>query len=67
MEAKLTKLKAKSQASRLSGVQGASQQRTELYMKYSEGAAQMATQQSAKSVGRATGFASRQADAARSL
>ena len=49
---------------RLSGVQGAGEQRTELYMQYSEGAAQTVTQQSAKSPSRAAGSAGRQAGTA---
>ncbi len=56
-----------SQPPRLSGVPGAVEQRTELYLKYSEGAAQAATPQSAKSIGGVPGFARQQADAARRL
>lgn len=51
--------------SRLSGVQGADEQRTEPYMKYGEGAAQPATPQSAKSDAGTAGLASRQGGAVR--
>jgi hypothetical protein len=51
----------------LSGVQGAAEQRTELYPKYSEGAAQAATPQSTKSRGGVAGFAGKQAAAPRRL
>lgn len=46
--------------------QGASEKWTELYMKYSEGISQLATQRFAKSAGGASGSARRQAGAARS-
>lgn len=51
--------------SRLSGVQGAGEQRTEPYMKYGEGAAEPATQQSAKSASGVAGSAGQQAGTAR--
>ena len=47
------------------GVQGAGEQRTEVYGQYSKGAAQPATPQSAASTSRAAGSASRQAGAVR--
>jgi tRNA-dihydrouridine synthase len=51
--------------SRLDGVQGADEQRTEPYMKYGEGVAESVTQQSAKSTNSAASFAGGQAGAAR--
>lgn len=45
------------QSAGLSGVQGAAEQRTEPYQKYGEGAAQAATQQSAKNARSKVGFA----------
>lgn len=55
------------QASRLDGVQGAGEQRTEPYQEYGEGAAQSVTPQSAKSTGGVAGSAGQQAGAARAL
>jgi len=55
------------QPPRLDAMQGASEKRTELYLTYSEEVPQQATQQCAKSDSSATGFARRQADAARRL
>jgi release factor glutamine methyltransferase len=49
---------------RSDGVQGADEQRTKPYIQYGEGAAQLATQQSAESTSGAAGSASRQAGAA---
>ena len=51
----------------LEGVQGTDEQRTKAYSQYSAGAAQSVTQQSVKSSGRATGFASGQGGAAKTL
>lgn len=48
----------------LSAIQGASEQRNEPYMKYGDGAAQLATQQRAKSNSRVGGSAAEQAGAA---
>jgi ribosome-binding ATPase YchF (GTP1/OBG family) len=56
-----------SQASRFDGVQGAAEQRTEPYMQYGEGAAETATQQSAKSTSGVSGFAGQSAGVARAL
>ena len=53
------------QQARLDGVQGAAEQRSKPCMKYGERAAEVATQQSAKSTSGAAGSASRQAGAAR--
>lgn len=53
-----------SRHSRLSGLQGATEQQSEPYMQYGERAAEDATQQSAKSASGAAGLASRQAGAA---
>ena len=53
-----------SQVPRLNGLQGAGEQRTEVYNKYGEGAAQTATPQSAKSPGGVACFAGKQAGAA---
>ncbi|HEX5448207.1 MAG TPA: hypothetical protein VFW90_03360 [Candidatus Saccharimonadales bacterium] len=50
---------------RLDGVQGAAEQRTELYKQYSEGVAQAATQQSAKNGGGVACSAGKQAGVAR--
>ena len=47
----------------LDGAQGTSEQRTESYMKYDEGEAQLATQRSAKSIGGVASSAGQQADA----
>lgn len=47
----------------LDGMQGATEQRTESYKLYGEGVAEVATQQSAKSIGGARGSAMRQVDA----
>jgi len=47
----------------LDGVQGAIEQPTESYKSYEEGAAEVATWQSAKSIGRTRGLAMRQGDA----
>ncbi len=52
-------------SSRLSGVQGESEQRTESYKSYGEGAAELSTPQSAKNISRVTGSASQPADVAR--
>ncbi|MBI4033672.1 isoleucine--tRNA ligase [Candidatus Saccharibacteria bacterium] len=52
-------------ATRLDGLQGADEQRTEAYEQYDEGAAQSATPQSAKNVGGVAGSAGKQADVAR--
>jgi release factor glutamine methyltransferase len=49
---------------RSDGVQGADEQRTKPYIQYGEGAAQLATQQSAESTSGAAGSAGRQAGAA---
>lgn len=49
---------------RLDGVQGDSEQRSESYNGYDERVAELATQQSAKSVGRVPGSARKQADTA---
>lgn len=52
-------------ASQADAMQGAGEQRTEVYGRYSEGAAQSATPQSAASTSGAAGSASRQAGAVR--
>jgi len=49
--------KIEARLTRLDGVQGAGEQRTESYMGYGEGAAQLATPQSAKSSVKVSGFA----------
>jgi exodeoxyribonuclease-3 len=54
-----------SSPSDLSGVQGNSEQRTEAYSQYAEGAAEKLTQQSAKSIDSADSSAGRQVDAIR--
>lgn len=51
--------------SHLDAMQGAGEQRTQVYGKYSGGAAQPATPQSAKSLGGAACSAGRQAEAVR--
>lgn len=55
------------ESSGLRAVQGASEQRTKVYLTYIEGAAQLATQQCAKIVGRVNGSAIEQADKAGSF
>lgn len=55
------------QGTGLDAPQGAGEQRTEAYIEYGEGAAQLATQRGSKRDSGATGFASSQADPARSL
>jgi len=52
------------QSQRLDGAQGADEQRTEPYLRYSERAAEPATPRSAKNASRAAGSAGRQAGAA---
>lgn len=52
---------------RSDGVQGASEQRTEPYQQYGEGAAELATPQSAESASRVAGSAGQQAGAAQEL
>ncbi|CAN5677927.1 hypothetical protein BH23PAT2_BH23PAT2_09020 [soil metagenome] len=47
----------------MDGVQGADEQRTEMYSVYGEGVAQTATQQSTKSIDRVRGSAKKQVDA----
>jgi hypothetical protein len=55
------------QNSRLDEAQGRNEQRTELYLTYSEGAAEFLTPRFAKSGGGAASFACWQADAAGGL
>ncbi len=55
------------QSSRLDGVQGADEQRSETYKQYDERAAQPATQQSAKSTDRVSSSAAEQASTARRI
>ncbi len=52
---------------RLDVAQGASEQRTETYIQYDEGAAQLATQRCAKSAGKMPGYARNLASAAEGL
>jgi geranylgeranyl diphosphate synthase type I len=58
-------LNTKSGTSRLDGVQGGSEQRTEAYMQYGKGAAELPTKQSAKSGSGVAGSAGQQAAASR--
>lgn len=60
----LTGVNEMTQRSRLGEAQGRNEQRTELYMKYREGAAQFLTPRFAKSGSSAASFAGRQAEAA---
>lgn len=53
-----------SEFQRLRKAQGAAKQRTEAYLVYAEGAVRAVTQRFAKSISRAAGSASGQADAA---
>lgn len=62
---RLADLYTPTSATRLDVVQGAAEQRTESYMKYDKGAAQAATQQSAKSTSGTAGYAGGQAGASR--
>jgi hypothetical protein len=55
------------QTSYLDVMQGASEERTEVYMEYSEGVPQLATPQRAKSFCGVDGFAGKQAKAVRGL
>ncbi|HSW37180.1 MAG TPA: hypothetical protein VLG37_02300 [Candidatus Saccharimonadales bacterium] len=49
----------------LSAMQGKSEQRSETYMQYGERAAELLTQQGAKSIGRVRGSAAKSANTAR--